>query len=289
MKFGSVSNPEQIDFTLPQDHPATQPLLSTLKDPNKTFKAYIGCAKWNRKELKGFYPRGTKDELTYYAQQFNSIELNATFYKLPSVEQIQKWKAKTPAHFKFFPKVTNTITHFRRLKNVAEPIQSYCDHMLHFEDQLGMGFLQLHDNFGPGNFELLEEALHHFSPNFPLSVEVRNKLWFEDTTHFEKLTQLLTALRMSNTIVDTAGRREILHMRLTGPKAFIRFVGANHEIDYKRLDDWVSRIATWKAAGLQELYFFVHQNVEESSPLLASHFIKNLNDALDLSIPIPVK
>ena len=51
--------------------------------------------------------------------------------------------------------------------------------------------------------------------------------------------------KSANIIVDTAGRRDMLHMRLTTPSAFIRYVGANHPSDYTRLDDWVERIENW--------------------------------------------
>jgi uncharacterized protein YecE (DUF72 family) len=51
--------------------------------PKRDIQVCIGCAKWNRSDLKGFYPRGTKDELTYYSLKLNSVELNATFYSIP--------------------------------------------------------------------------------------------------------------------------------------------------------------------------------------------------------------
>ena len=98
MKFGSVTNPELIDFTLPVDHADTAKVLKTLGTKGKP-NIYVGCAKWNRTDLKGFYPRGTKDELTYYATQFNSIELNASFYNFYSTEQFENWSNKTPADF----------------------------------------------------------------------------------------------------------------------------------------------------------------------------------------------
>ncbi|MEM9001058.1 MAG: DUF72 domain-containing protein, partial [Bacteroidota bacterium] len=79
MKFGKVDHPELIDFTIPENHPDTDALLSTFKT-DANLQVYVGCAKWNRQDLKNFYPRGTKDELQYYASQFNCIELNATFY-----------------------------------------------------------------------------------------------------------------------------------------------------------------------------------------------------------------
>jgi uncharacterized protein YecE (DUF72 family) len=117
----------------------------------------IGCAKWNKTDLKGFYPKGTKDELTYYATQFNSIELNATFYGMPTAEQVQTWKEKTPKDFKFFPKITNTVSHFRRLLNITDVVTQFASAVLNFDKKLGMVFLQLHDNFKPKDYERLEK------------------------------------------------------------------------------------------------------------------------------------
>src|SRR5690606_34617701 len=287
MKFGQVENPEDVDFTLPQDHPDTVKNLKAGK--GKPFKVYIGCAKWNRADLKGFYPRGTKDELAYYSTQFNSIELNATFYKMPDWKQVETWKKKTPEDFKFFPKVTGLITHYRRLLNVEGPIGNFSNAVSNFGEKLGMAFMQLHDNFKPKDIERLKAALETFPKNFPIAVEVRNEEWFSDNNLNDEFSKMLEDLNMVNILVDTAGRRDMLNMRLTMPIAFIRYVGANHPSDVKRLDDWVVRLKKWKKDGLQKLYFFVHQNIETESPLLAAHFIKNLNQELGTSLKIPEK
>lgn|SRR5690554_3560160 len=286
MKFGQVDNPEEIDFTLPEDHPDTKRVLNAHKN-DEPFQVYVGCAKWNRQDLKGFYPRGTKDELTYYATQFNSIELNATFYGAPDAQQVNTWKEKTPDGFKFFPKLPNTISHYRRLINVLDPVESFCDAISHFEEKLGMVFLQMHDNFKPKDFDRVEKFVETFPKGIPLAIEVRNTDWFNDTDASEHLYSLLEKNGVANIVVDTAGRRDMLHMRLTTPVAFIRYVGANHESDYSRLDDWLERIIKWRAEGLQSLYFFVHQNVEKESPLLSAYFIDKLNKHFDLDLKMP--
>ena len=86
MQFGKVDDPSIIDFKLPADAPQTEEILKANK-PKQVFEAYVGCAKWNKADLKGFYPKGTKDELTYYSTQFNSIELNATFMECQVVSK----------------------------------------------------------------------------------------------------------------------------------------------------------------------------------------------------------
>lgn len=286
MKFGQVEDPSQIDFTLPKDHPRTKEILKENK--SKDFNVSIGCAKWNKTDLKGFYPKGTKDELTYYSTQFNSIELNATFYSMPSPEQVLTWKDKTPADFKFFPKIPNTVSHYRRLLNITDVVTQFATSVLNFDEKLGMVFLQLHDNFKPKDFERLEKFIQDWPKEVPLAIELRNSEWFADEEIFNKTMDLFEKHNITNIIVDTAGRRDMLHMRLTTPTAFIRYVGANAESDYTRLDDWLERIKLWKKEGLENLYFFVHQNIEKASPLLSAYFIEELNKEFDMNIHVPV-
>lgn len=285
MKFGQVEDPSQIDFTLPEDHSRTAELLK--KSKGNDLDISVGCAKWNRTDLKGFYPRGTKDELTYYSTQFNSIELNATFYGMPSPEQVITWKDKTPDGFKFFPKITNTVSHYRRLLNITDVVTQFATSVMNFEEKLGMVFLQLHDNFKPKDYDRLENFVKDWPQEIPLAIELRNTEWFSDDDVFEKTMSLFEAHNIANIIVDTAGRRDMLHMRLTTPVAFIRYVGVNAESDYARLDDWMQRLTGWKKQGLEKLYFFVHQNVEKASPLLSAHLIEMMNAEWKTQLPIP--
>jgi uncharacterized protein YecE (DUF72 family) len=215
--------------------------------------------------------------------------LNATFYSSPTKEQVKTWVSKTPKGFKFFPKIPNTVSHFKRLIEVKKPVEEFCDAVVLFEDKLGMAFLQMHDNFKPKDIDRLEKFVKEFPKAVPLAIELRNAEWFEDQKAAAQVYQLLEDHGKTNIIVDTAGRRDILHMRLTTPIAFIRYVGANHESDYTRLDEWIERLKAWKKKGLQEVYFFVHQNIEKESPLLATYFIEQLNKAFKMELPVPSK
>ncbi|WP_258103808.1 DUF72 domain-containing protein [Marinoscillum sp. MHG1-6] len=286
MKFGKVDDPSLVDFTLPADHPDTAVVLYQ-KGGGGLRYFYVGCAKWNKQDLKGFYPRGTKDELAYYASQFNSIELNATFYSMYGPEQIEKWKDKTGPDFVFFPKVNQTISHFKRLLDVEKTLEEYCENTRSFGDQLGMIFLQLHDNFSPKNRERVEAFLEMWPKDLPLAVEMRHTDWFNDQREAEWIYHTFENHGVANIITDTAGRRDLLHMRLTSPVAFVRYVGANHSSDYTRLDDWIERIKIWKEQGLEKLYFFVHQNLEKASPLLSTHFIKHFNAEFGTDLKVP--
>ena len=286
MQFGKVPNPENIDFTLPNDHTDTSNVF------NKSFigktEFYIGCAKWNKQDLKGFYPRGTKDELKYYSSQFNSIELNATFYNLYSKEQFQKWYLKTPNNFKFYPKITKDISHEHQLDNSSYPItELFINNVIELKEKLGTIFLQMHESFSPIDFVKLKDFIETWPIQIPLAVELRHTDWYHNTDIAPQLYQLYQTKNICNIITDTAGRRDLLHMRLTNSKVFIRFVGSNHSSDYKRLDDWIDRIESWINQGVQSISFFIHQNVEIESVLLSSYFIKKLNNRLSLNLKVP--
>lgn len=286
MKFGGVDNPETIDFTLIQDHPDTKAVLNKFKDDSIP-EIYVGCAKWNRADLKGFYPKGTKDELVYYSSQFNAIELNATFYRIFPAEQFATWHDKTPEGFKFFPKLNQEISHWKRLKGVKDVVEHYLNNAANLKEKLGTVFLQMHSNFSTKDFESVVAFVESWPKEIPLAIEFRHTDWYNDKAIAEDLYQLLETHDISNVIVDTAGRRDLMHMRLTNATAFVRFVGANHPSDYARLDDWVERLDTWKDQGVKEIDFFIHQNIEKESPLLSAYFINLINTKLGYQLTVP--
>ncbi|MBQ0732836.1 DUF72 domain-containing protein [Aquimarina celericrescens] len=286
MQFGKVEYPEQVDFTLPDDHAGTAKILK--KTTNNKLSVFVGCAKWNKQDLKGFYPRGTKDELEYYSRQFNSIELNATFYRIFPEDQFKKWYDKTPEGFKFFPKLVQNISHLKRLNDDVQPyVDQYLSNIIHLKEKLGTIFLQLHGNFAPKNFDRVVKFIEKWPSEIRLAVEFRHTDWFNDKAIASELYNLLEENNIANIITDTAGRRDLLHMRLTNDEAFIRYVGANHPTDYSRLDDWVERLHTWKNLGINHIHFFVHQNIERESPLLSAYLIKKLNKHLGTSLDLP--
>lgn len=286
MKFGKVEDPSMIDFTLPEDHPQTKKVLAQFM-PKKFENVAIGCAKWNRQDLKNFYPRGTKDELKYYSSQFNSIELNASFYRMFPAEQFQTWYDKTEKDFKFFPKVPRLISHLKRLNETEELVRDFTANLSPLKEKLGMVFLQMPENFMPKFINRLPVFFESWPKDIPLAFEVRHTDWHNDSGVADELNSILMQYNISNIITDSAGRRDLLHMRLTTDTAFIRYNGANHSSDYERLDDWLERLEKWHKEGLKNCYFFVHQNVEEASPLLSAYFIEKFNKRFGSEIKVP--
>lgn len=285
MKFGSADNLGDLDLSLPDDHPDTADLLAQYKN-SEAPNIYVGCAKWNSNDLKGFYPKGIKDELEYYGKQFNCVELNATFYNIFDDDQVKTWHDKVPANFKFFPKVNRYISHLKWLNDIEERTDDFIDSIVHFKEKLGTTFLQLRGKFRPKYFGRVQRFVEYWPKGIPLAVELRHPDWFADDIA-DDLYALFEEHDVANVITDTAGRRDLLHMRPTNDEVFIRYVGANHPTDISRLDDWVNRLASWTEQGLGNIHFFVHQNKERKSPELAAHFIQNLNETLGTDLKMP--
>ncbi len=145
----------------------------------------------------------------------------------------------------------------------------------------------MNDTFAPKDFDRVIKFVEEWPKEIPLAMEFRHTNWYNDASVANELYQLLETNNISNIIVDSAGRRDIMHMRLTNATAFVRYVGANHVSDYNRLDDWIDRLKDWKAQGVKEIDFFIHQNIEKESPLLSAYFIRKLNKELGYNLVIP--
>jgi len=294
MEFGRVQ-PEQlfeVDFTLPPDPELTVATLRAAKN-DKPLEVHVGCAKWGRKEWLGkIYPLKTKEAnfLEEYVKHFDSIELNATFYNTYGPDTISKWKEKAASNpaFKFCPKFSQTITHFRRLKNVEDVTTAYYEGVLAFGENLGPLFLQVGDNFTPKSLPDLTTYLEQLPTDVPVFLEVRHKEWFADAAVKEALFNMLHRLKIGAVITDASGRRDVVHMELPTPHAFIRFVGNSlHPTDYTRIDEWVTRIKQWRDLGLQSVWFFMHQHDERYSPELADYVVEKINKELGLDMMRP--
>lgn len=290
MEFGKATTPEldQIDFKLPADTART---TQVLKDSGvKKAAIHVGCAKWGRPDWIGkIYPKGTRSTnfLDEYAKQFNCIEFNAIYYKLPSHDQIRAWKNKVGKDFKFCPKFTDVITHIKRLKDTQREVDLFLDVVHELGDQLGPVFLMPHPQMGPKDAEIIQQFVSGLPKDIEVFVELRHPQWFENNAH-TKLFDFLQHEKRGTVITDSAGRRDCVHMDLTTPDAFIRFVGNSlHRTDYERVDEWVQRIKKWMESGLRSCYFFMHQHEELYSPELSKYLIEQLNKECKLDIRVP--
>jgi len=292
MEFGRVPEEDlkSVKFKLPPDPEVNAKVLKGNKA--KDIKVYLGCAKWGRPEWVGkIYPEKTREKnfLEHYVQHYNSIELNATHYKLYGATGIAKWDEKANSkEFKFCPKMYQGVTHRGNLKGKEFLTTEFLRGVLAFEKHLGPIFIQVNDRFSPNRKDELFDYLRSLPTDIDFFVEVRHPEWFANEAIKKEFFDTLHSLKMGAVITDTAGRRDCCHMALSIPKAFIRFVGNSlHETDYTRCDDWVKRIKLWLDTGIEEIYFFMHMHDEAKSPELTIYLSEKLNKDCGLTLQVP--
>lgn len=292
MDFGKLEDIGQIDFLLPPDHPDTLPLLNRSKRAAKP-KVYVGLPIWvNKNWIGSIYPSAMreKDSLLWYGKQFNTIELNSTHYHIPGPDTIERWRHSVPQGFRFCPKFPQLISHEHQLRSTKDLTATFCEAIAGLGEKLGDSFLQLPPHFGPDQLPDLEEFVKFVPEAIPLTVELRHPDWYVDNVASLELFEVLEKYRVGTVLTDVAGRRDVLHMRLTTPSAMVRFVGNGlHPTDYSRIDTWVERLKIWFENGLQQLYFFVHEPDNTLAPELAIYLIEKLNKECGLELKLPKK
>jgi uncharacterized protein YecE (DUF72 family) len=292
MEFGRIPEHElnSIDFSLPVEPAFNKKILNG--KPAQNPKVYVGCAKWGRTEWVGkIYPPKTKEKdfLQHYVEHYNSIELNATHYKIYGETGIRKWAEKAKGKdFLFCPKMYKGVTHFGSLKGKDFITNEFFRGIVGFEKHLGPIFVQVSDTFSPKRKEELFTYLASLPKDLQFFLEVRHPDWFGKEKDREDMFEFLQANNMGAVITDTAGRRDCAHMHLTIPKVFIRYVGNSlHPTDYTRTDVWVDRMKYWLDHGLQQLYFFMHMHDEATSPELTVYLVDKMNKECGLNLIKP--
>ena len=292
MEFGRVPESElnNINFTLPKEPAFNKQVLPGKKATNP--KVYLGCAKWGRTEWVGkIYPPKTKEKdfLDHYVKHYNSIELNATHYKVYGAAGVAKWAAKAgEKDFIFCPKMYQGITHRGSLLNKEFITTEFLRGIIAFEKHLGPTFVQVSDAFTTKRKEELFTFLRSLPTDMQFFLEVRHPDWFGKEDTKAELFDFLRSINMGIVITDTSGRRDCAHMHVTVPKTFIRYVGNSlHPTDYTRVDDWINRMKYWLDNGIEEIYFFMHMHDEAFSPELTVYMVDKMNAACGLNLIKP--
>jgi len=209
---------------------------------------YAGTSGFSYPSWKpGFYPAGTKaaDFLGTYAARLPSVELNATFYRLPSEEQLRSWAAQTPEGFRFAVKMSRQITHFGRVDGIA----TFCERVRALGDRLGPVLVQFPPT-RPRDDGLLRLFLDSIDPELEYSFEFRNETWAGVDLEGHALVGSLEG--------DAAFR----YLRLREPP-----------YDEATLAEWAGRIQPVLDEGTDVYAYFKHED-EPSAPSYAARLLE---------------
>src|SRR5947207_6219985 len=160
---------------------------------------WIGTSGYNYPEWKGsFYPADlpAAKMLPYYAARFPTVEINYTFYRMPTEKLVAGWAAQTPSPFRLTLKAPRRITHDARLKNCGELVKSFCQVAGTLGEKLGALLFQLPPN-AKKDRALLETFLDELPPSAPAAFEFRHASWLDDEV-FDSLACRRYALCVSD-------------------------------------------------------------------------------------------
>lgn len=222
---------------------------------------YFGASQWGYSNWVGsIYPEKTPPGkyLYYYAQKFNTVEVNPFYHDIVEINTIKRWQDNVGKDFRFCPKFPKTISHDKLLYGTADLTTDFLNRLSLFKENLGVSFLQLHPDFAPSEIEVLDSYLKSLPAGFKVAVELK-PYWIE---YDEIRTAALKVLAENNAgivILDTKDTMKIMNKyKLTNHSAMIRFNCYGFEVDKPRIDNWIKMISKWNVKGLPEIYFFLH-------------------------------
>jgi uncharacterized protein YecE (DUF72 family) len=219
---------------------------------------YIGTSGWHYEHWRGlFYPeRLTKPKwLEFYAQHFTTVELNSSFYRLPSERAFVNWRESSPKDFVFAIKVSRFITHIKRLKNVEEPLQNFLTRADFMQDKLGPLLYQLPPSM-KRNDETLEAFLAILPRQYRHVFEFRHKSWFDDDVFniLEKYNAGLCVFDMPDFTCPVVATADFAYVRFHGSTGLYRSCYSD-----KELSDWAKKIEEL-GKNLEAVYIYFNND-----------------------------
>jgi uncharacterized protein YecE (DUF72 family) len=182
----------------------------------------MGCSGWSYEGWKGnFYPKDmeNKDYLSYYSKFFKFVEVDSTYYRIPSRSSVRGWKDKTPEDFKFSLKFPKVITHEKKLEDVVKPLSILFYSLEPLIEKTLTLLIQLPPFLSEGKgFNPLQGMIRHLDKRFRYSLEVRHSSWFNDNL-YELLKENDISLVWS--VRDKLQTPSIV----TSNQVYIRFIG----------------------------------------------------------------
>jgi len=228
----------------------------------------VGTSGYNYPEWRGtFYPADlpARKMFDFYAARLPTVEINATFYRMPTPKTVSAWAEAAPPGFVFVLKAPQRITHFSRLRDVDDPLRFFCDTARLLGDRLGPLLFQLPPNFKKDTGRLAD-VLVQIPPDLRSAWEFRHESWFADDV-YERLRARNAALCIADT---EAGTTPAL---ATADFGYLRL----RAVDYSDADlaRWVETIRTVGAGWRDAFVFFKHEDAG-SGPELAARLTARL-------------
>jgi uncharacterized protein YecE (DUF72 family) len=238
-------------------------------------RIYVGTSGWTYDDWSGpFYPEDVKgaERLEFYAKKFDTVEVNATFYRLPTQNMINAWNRRLPSSFHLVIKGSRLITHLKKLEGCQEPLETFLERASQLRT-LRVILWQL-----PPSLHKNIERLDHFLSDLPggirHAVEFRHASWWDEEVAAVLERHAAAFVAISHPKLPDAIYR-------TADFLYLRFHGVGRQLyryDYSReeLADWASRVAPHLPA--RTVYAFFNNDYQANAPRNAAVFLELLRE-----------
>jgi uncharacterized protein YecE (DUF72 family) len=228
----------------------------------------IGTSGFAYREWRGsFYPPKVPQNqfLEYYASRFRAVEIDATFYRMPSRTTLDRWVGATPDDFRFAIKASRRITHWERLRLPSEALDYFKEVLAALGERLGVVLFQLPPNFR-ADLERLALFLDELGDGLPAAFEFRHESWFDDA---------------ACSLLERSGKALVVHdsdagttpLRLTTGMAYVRLRRSGYSGQERKI--WTERFRQWREDGA-DVYAFLKHEDSPDAPEIATEFVRSL-------------
>jgi uncharacterized protein YecE (DUF72 family) len=249
-------------------------------------KLNIGCSGWSYEGWKGnFYPKNLEniDYLPYYSKFFKFVEVDSTYYHIPSRSTVRGWKDKTPEDFKFSLKFPKIITHDRKLEDVAKPLSILFYSLEPLVEKTLTLLIQLPPFLSEKKgFNAFQDMIHHLDKRFRYSLEVRHNSWFTDDVY--------DFLRDHDMSLVWSVRDELESPSvITSNQVYIRFIGDRSisEMDFgkivkdrrKEMLEYAKKVSETQVenSSIRDVLIAFNNHFAGFGPQSANDFLKLMN------------
>jgi len=229
---------------------------------------WVGTSGYNYPEWKGsFYPAdlAAAKMLPYYAARFPTVEINYTFYRMPTEKLVAGWAAQTPSPYKLTLKAPRRITHDSRLRNCGDLVGAFCGVAGSLGDKLGALLFQLPPNFKK-DLAVFDAFLDDLPPKVTAAFEFRHESWL-DADVFDRLARRDLALCVADS------EKMSTPVRVTAGYAYFRLRDEGYQPD--DIARWADTIARQTARCRDVFVYFKHED-ESKGPEFARLLMERL-------------
>lgn len=214
----------------------------------------IGTSGWVYRHWRGiFYPKhlSQADWFAYYAREFDTVEINNSFYRLPNEAAFDAWRAQAPPGFLYAVKASRFLTHLKKLKDPEEPLQTFFARAGRLAETLGPVLYQLPPHWRL-NLPRFEGFLRALPREYSHAVEFRDESWL-----VEEVFRLMERHGVAHCLHDMPPLQ--VPLRVTAPLVYIRFHGDpahGGRYQQKTLETWARRIEDWRRQKMEVYVYF---------------------------------